>query len=101
MKMFQRQEEARTCPLLGLASDPFAQNTQPDEDHRCYANLARERIDLGHQQRFCLATTHKRCPFLAVAPSREEGVTARARAWWRTVSPAHTVLAFSPQPGVR
>ncbi len=96
----ERQEPARICPQLGLAADPFSHSSRPDEEHRCYANLARERIDLGHQQRFCLASTHKRCPFLAVAP-REEGVTARARTWWRTVSPAAGSAAIGLQPRLR
>src|SRR5437764_15360498 len=64
----------RMCPQLGLSSDPFSNSSRPDEDHRCYANLARERIDLGHQQRFCLSSNYKRYPFLAVAP-HEEGLT--------------------------
>src|SRR5690242_1570481 len=92
-----RREQARVCPQLGLASDPFASSPRPDEEHRCYANLARERIDLGHQQRFCLASTYKRCPFLAVAP-QEDGVSARARTWWRSVSPAFGSAAISLQP---
>jgi hypothetical protein len=92
-------EQPKACPQLGLAADPFTNAARPDDEHRCYANLARERIDLGHQQRFCLASTYKRCPFLAVAP-RQDGMPARARAWWRTVSPALPALV-SPQPGLR
>lgn len=95
---FQR-EALKTCPHLGLAAQPFQHAGQPDDQHRCYANLARERIDRGHQQRFCLSTAYRRCPFLAMAP-REDGLIERARAWFRSVSPGLPALAIS-QPGLR
>src|SRR5579872_1969092 len=94
-----RTEPLKICPQLGLAGDPFENAGRPDDDHRCYANLARERIDRGHQQMFCLSASYKRCPFLAVAP-RQDGMFDRARAWWRTVSPGRPALAIS-QPGLR
>ena len=95
---FQR-ETLKTCPQLGLAAEPFQHAGQPDDEHRCYANLTRERIDRGHQQRFCLSTSYRRCPFLAMAP-RQDGLVDRARAWFRSVSPGHPALAIS-QPGLR
>src|SRR5919109_1366973 len=96
-RLVDSAEPGRSCPQLGLSSDPFSNSSRPDEEHRCYANLARERIDLGHQQRFCLSSHYKRCPFLAVAP-QEEGLTGRARVWWRNVSPAAEALAIDLQP---
>jgi len=84
---------ASVCAHLGLEADPFAREARPAEAHRCYANLARERIDLGHQQRFCLASTHNKCPFLATSVQRETGVLSAMRARWRTVSPAIGLVA--------
>jgi hypothetical protein len=95
---FGGKESAAQCDHLGYADDPFTRDARPNEAHRCYANLGRERIDLTHQQRFCLASTHNRCPFLTVRPAVEgAGVLSQARAWWRSVSPAHP--ARSPGGG--
>lgn len=69
------------CPHLGLASDQFARYGGPSPEHRCYLWMARERIDRAHQQRFCLAEAHARCPWKAVTrrePTGEpEGLGAR------------------------
>jgi hypothetical protein len=83
---------AMVCAHLGLADDPFGHEKSASEAHRCYANLGRERIDLLHQQRFCLASTHNRCPFLMVTP-QQSGWQAQMRSWWRSVSPAARALA--------
>src|SRR5712691_5619410 len=91
---FQLRKVAPTqCPHLGLAADPFGRHPRPSDEHRCYAHLGHERIDLGHQQRFCLASAHGRCPFLMVSPyAPRHGLFARARAGWRNVSLARPAL---------
>lgn len=61
--------EARVCPYLGLLADPFHRLEGPSAEHRCYLWMQRQRIDLLHQQRFCLTPNHPRCPWLMVAPT--------------------------------
>jgi tetratricopeptide (TPR) repeat protein len=61
-----------SCPNLGLANDPFACFEGPDDEHRCYAHMHHDRIDLAHQQRFCLTSNYHRCPFLMVKPASAE-----------------------------
>ncbi|MBI4504141.1 MAG: hypothetical protein HY691_01280 [Chloroflexi bacterium] len=68
----------RTCPHLGLAGDPFRHVERPSDEHRCYAYLQRDRVDLAHQRAFCLSASYHRCPWLAIRPGR-------ARRWM----PAH------------
>src|SRR6266571_9441787 len=88
-----RKAAATECPHLGLAADPFGSHPRASDEHRCYAHLGRERIDLGHQRRFCLASAHARCPFLMVSPyAPRHGLFARARAGWRNVSLARPAL---------
>src|SRR5438128_5138474 len=91
---FQLRKVAATeCPHLGLAADPFARHPRPSDEHRCYAHLGRERIDLGHQRRFCLASAHGGCPFLLVNPRAEtRDWRSRAGALRRHVSPADMAL---------
>ena len=90
----RRRSRPRLCPHLGLAGDPFKHYPNANEQHRCYANLGRERIDLGHQRRFCLTSCYSRCPFLTV---QETGLLERIRAWGRAVSPAPQVLVGVPR----
>jgi hypothetical protein len=75
----------RGCPHLGLRSDPLTHAAGASDEHRCYAGLGQERIDLSHQRRFCLAACHTRCPFLTV---EQTGLLERLWAWARAVSPA-------------
>src|SRR3954453_2749043 len=56
----------KSCPHLGIASDPFSHEDKPTEGHRCYLWMQRDRIDLVHQKGFCLSTAHHRCPWLMV-----------------------------------
>jgi hypothetical protein len=87
------RETAAQCPHLGLAEDPFKRGAHAAEEHRCYAHLGRERIDLGHQKRFCLTSAHGTCPFLLVnAREVKRDWIAEGRTWWRSVSPAHQDL---------
>src|SRR5215207_8485233 len=81
------------CAHLGLSADPFARLPRASDEHRCYAQLVRERIDLGHQRRFCLASAHASCPFLLLSPNApRRGWLVQARAGWRNVSPARPAL---------
>ena len=90
-----RQAPSLTCPHLGLASDPFNHKPGASDEHRCYAEMGRERIDLGHQRRFCLASAHTSCPFLMVSPLAPKGgrLMQQARAGWRNVSPVRPALS--------
>src|SRR5215208_1390641 len=84
---------ATECPHLGLATDPFARHPGASDEHRCYAQLVRERVDMGHQRRFCLASAHGSCPFLLLSPNApRRGWLVQARAGWRNVSPARPAL---------
>jgi hypothetical protein len=89
-----RKARPRLCPHLGLATDPFKHYPGANEDHRCYANMGRERIDLAHQRRFCLASCYSRCPFLTV---KETGLFERIWAWGRAVSPIPQAQAGIPR----
>jgi len=55
---------SKSCPHLGIASDPFSHENLPTDDHRCYLWMQRDRIDLVHQKGFCLSTAHHKCPWL-------------------------------------
>jgi hypothetical protein len=86
----------RLCPHLGLTSDPFKHYPGANEEHRCYVSLGRERIDLAHQRRFCLASSYSRCPFLLVTAQRP-GLLERIWAWGRAVSPIPQAQAGVPR----
>jgi len=87
-----RKSEAQ-CPHLGLAEDPFDRGQHASDEHRCYAQLARERIDLAHQRRFCLTAAHGACPFLLVSARAERpALLEQARAGWRNVSLSRPAL---------
>jgi hypothetical protein len=45
--------------------------TEPDEEHRCYAQLPPAAIDVEHQRAFCLTSEHVNCPFF-IHPNRAE-----------------------------
>lgn len=60
------RQPQKSCPHLGLASDPFNHGTGPADDHRCYLYMQRDRIDLLHQKSFCLSTAHHKCPWLMI-----------------------------------
>ena len=94
IRLPRRQSRPRLCPHLGLAADPFKHYPNANEQHRCYANLGRERIDLGHQRRFCLASCYSRCPFLTV---QETGRLERIWAWVRAVSPVPQARVGDPR----
>jgi hypothetical protein len=70
------------CPHLGLASDPHQHVEQTSPEHRCYLWMQRDRIDVLHQERFCLTAAHPSCPWLSALPP---GASAREleRSWWR------------------
>jgi hypothetical protein len=106
----------RSCPHLGLGSDPFTHESSPSDDHRCYLWMQRDRIDLVHQKGFCLTTAHHKCPWLmmrrpdAPPPLRQRLpglVRGFPRAAWsglRTV-PGAVAMAFArvrlPRPPKR
>ncbi len=94
-----RQARPRQCPHLGMATDPFSRDTRASDEHRCYASMARERIDLSHQRQFCLTSTHNRCPFLLVQ-TQQEGLLARIWAWRRIVSPVRQARPSASAAGV-
>src|SRR6266542_2592673 len=94
-----RQARPRQCPHLGMATDPFSRDTRASDEHRCYASMARERIDLSHQRQFCLTSTHNRCPFLLVQ-TQQEGLLARIWAWRRIVSPVRQARPSVSAAGV-
>jgi len=82
------REPAPQCAHLGRAEDPFTRGAHASDEHRCYAHMQRERIDLGHQKRFCLTSAHGTCPFLLVnAREVKRDWLAETRTWWRNVSP--------------
>lgn len=87
----KRKSRRPECPHLGFATNPFDHHNGATDEHRCYASLARERIDLGHQRQFCLASTYNRCPFLLVQ-AEQEGLLERIWAWRRIVSPVRQAL---------
>ncbi|HYY90000.1 MAG TPA: hypothetical protein VFA49_14480, partial [Chloroflexota bacterium] len=91
-----RGARPRLCPHLGLASDPFKHYPGANEEHRCYASLGRERVDLAHQRRFCLASSYGRCPFLTVKDG-SNGPLERIWAWGRVVSPIPQAWAGIPR----
>ena len=57
------------CPHLGLSYDRSLLRTEPDEEHRCYAQLPPAAIDVEHQRAFCLTSEHVNCPFF-IHPNR-------------------------------
>src|SRR5919198_3515159 len=63
------REGDRVCPHLGSAADPFTYLEEPDDGNRCHVYMHHDRIDLTHQQRFCLSSNYQRCPFLMVKPA--------------------------------
>ncbi|TAK27610.1 MAG: hypothetical protein EPO21_23880 [Chloroflexota bacterium] len=66
----------KSCPHIGLADDPFTHRDRPNEDHRCYLWMQRDRIDMSHQKGFCLSVAHQFCPWLTIG-SGEGGSVAR------------------------
>ena len=88
------RKSEKQCPHLGLAADPFNRGPHATDEHRCYAQLGRERIDLAHQRRFCLTSAHPACPFLLVSSRAEQPtLLERARAGWRNVSLSRPALS--------
>ncbi len=82
---------ADTCPHLGSADDPASRQSRASDEHRCYAGVGRERVDLDHQRRFCLGSSYASCPFLTVNDAQNgpvEWISAR----WRNVSPARPAV---------
>jgi len=71
------------CPHLGLAYDRSLLRTEPDGDHRCYAQLPPAPIDLAHQEAYCLTAEHVNCPFYIhpVGTEGPEGEEEDVRAW--------------------
>jgi len=83
--------QADTCPHLGSADDPVGRQSRASDEHRCYAGVGRERVDLDHQRRFCLGSSYASCPFLTVIDAQigpVEWISAR----WRNVSPARPAV---------
>lgn len=64
---------APECPLLGLRTDRSSVVLAASAEHRCYSGAQPEKIDLAHQQKFCLGSAYGTCPRFAPArtyPSR-------------------------------
>jgi len=59
------------CPHLGLSSDPSLIRTEPDEAHRCYAQIPPGEPDQERQQAYCFGSEHVNCPFY-IAPRPED-----------------------------
>lgn len=55
------------CRHLGTAADPFNRVEAPTEEHRCYLWMQRDRIDLDHQEGYCLSGAHRNCPWLHIS----------------------------------
>lgn len=89
----RKRTSAPQCPHLGLADDPLQRESRVSDAHRCYVGLGRERVDLGHQQRFCLSACHTRCPFLIVSEP-ESGLLDQIGTWSRNVSLRDQALAL-------
>ncbi len=48
------------CPLLGLRRDARTHFVFPDPEHRCYATVAPGKVDVRHQETYCLRA-HRDC----------------------------------------
>lgn len=84
----------RACPHFGLVTAPSKPLPEPSPDHRCYLWQQQERVDLAHQQRYCLSELHGGCPWLMLprpgsAPRRRSG----ARPGWLKAAAGGTVFA--------
>lgn len=55
------------CPLLGLRADPATVLLAPSPEHRCHATTPAGKVELKHQQSFCLASTYGTCPRFSAA----------------------------------
>ena len=87
------REPAAQCAHLGYVDDPFERGPHATNEHRCFAHMGKDRIDLAHQKRFCLTSAHATCPFLLVnAREQQRDWSTEARGWWRKVSPAYQAL---------
>lgn len=88
-----RQRRLVACPHLGRADDPLSRGERPDEWHRCYYRMQRERVDLAHQLSFCLSPAHLRCPWLVASPA----APSRARLAFHPALAAARRLAAGPR----
>ena len=50
-----------TCPFLGIKEESSTQYRYPSHAHRCYNVKFPERIELAHQEKFCLSELYKEC----------------------------------------
>ncbi len=71
------------CRHLGTANDPFQRLEGPTEEHRCYLWMQRDRIDLDHQQGYCLSGHHRNCPWLHISLPCQGGVR---RVWRKEIT---------------
>ncbi|HLB13274.1 MAG TPA: tetratricopeptide repeat protein [Dehalococcoidia bacterium] len=62
-----KQSEPTVCRHLGLAQDPFQRQDIAAEEHRCYLWMQRDRIDVDHQNGYCLSIYHRNCPWLHIS----------------------------------
>jgi hypothetical protein len=50
-----------TCPFLGIKGESSTQYRYPSHAHCCYNVKFPERIELAHQEKFCLSELYKEC----------------------------------------
>ena len=50
-----------TCPYLGIKEESSTQYRYPSHAHRCFQVKFPERIELAHQEKFCLSELYKEC----------------------------------------
>ncbi len=65
------------CPYLGLADDPRTRFSFAITAHRCHSGARPERIEISHQEAFCLGLGFQACDRFARAGSAD--ISPRAR----------------------
>jgi len=80
------------CVHLGLDQDPFVHYSHPSPDHRCYLWMQRDRIDLAHQEMFCLTHFSENCPWLSInLPNQKRAPRAVGSGGGSVPTPAETM----------
>ena len=80
---------ASTCPHFRLDEQCSATQAVPSAGNRCRVTKQEERVDLAHQERYCLTALHANCPWLLLP---RDGRARGRRSWWRTARGLTTLV---------
>jgi len=97
-------EGSPACPFIAYEGERDERSTEPDHEHRCYAEVRPAARALAHQEAYCLSSAFPVCPTFQAWARREAAQARSAAGGSDAVGPAAVVDSseaadLGPEPG--